>query len=137
MTTTALLTTVEATAIATEMLSRLEDAWNDADGDAFGAPFTDDASFVNVRGELHVGATAIGAGHAGIFATIYAGSTNRMRLVEPRAAGGAVVATSRHTLEVPAGPLAGTHRATSTTVLVPQDGGWRIAASHNTLVTER
>ncbi len=122
---------------AREMLARLEDAWNRGDGAAFGARFTDDASFVNVRGELHVGATAIGAGHAGIFASIYAGSTNRMELVEARYAGGAVVATSRHTLQVPAGPLAGTHRATSTSVLVQRDGEWRMVASHNTLVAER
>ena len=123
--------------VAGEMLARLEDAWNRADGVAFGAEFTDDASFVNIRGELHVGAAAIGGGHAGIFATIYADSTNHMELVEARYAGDAVVATSRHTLEVPAGPLAGTHRATSTSVLAQQDGQWRFVASHNTLVVER
>ena len=60
-----------------------------------------------------------------------------MELVEARYAGDAVVATSRHTLEVPTGPLAGTHRATSTSVLAPQDGEWRFVASHNTLVAER
>jgi uncharacterized protein (TIGR02246 family) len=119
------------------MLARLQDAWNRGDGAAFGAPFTDDASFVNIRGELHVGAAAIGAGHAGIFAGIYAGSTNRMELVEARPAGDAVVATSRHTLEVPAGPLAGTHQATSTSVLAQRDGEWRMVASHNTLVVSR
>jgi len=130
-------TTTAPELVAGEMLARLEDAWNRGDGAAFGAPFTDDASFVTVRGELHVGSTAIGGGHAGIFATIYAGSTNRMQLVEARAAGDAVVATSRHTLDVPAGPLAGIHRATSTSVLVQRDGEWRMIASHNTLVTER
>ena len=130
-------TTTAPELVAGEMLARLEDAWNRGDGAAFGAPFTDDASFVTVRGELHVGSTAIGGGHAGIFATIYAGSTNRMQLVEARAAGDAVVATSRHTLDVPAGPLAGIHRATSTSVLVQRDGEWRMVASHNTLVTER
>jgi uncharacterized protein (TIGR02246 family) len=130
-------TVVAPELVAREMLARLQDAWNRGDGAAFGAPFTDDASFVNIRGELHVGAAAIGAGHAGIFATIYAGSTNEMELVEARWAGEAVVATSRHTLDCPTGPLAGIHQATSTSVLAPVDGEWRIVASHNTLVVER
>jgi hypothetical protein len=52
--------------------------------------------------------------------------------------GGAVLATSHHTLSVPAGPLARTHRAMSTSVLVRDDadpGCWRVASTHNTLVT--
>src|SRR5690348_16864408 len=94
-----------ATAVATDLLSRLEDAWNRADGAAFGAAYRPDASFVTVQG-LHIeGAEGIGAGHAGIFATIYAGSVNAMQLVSAReVADGVVVAVSHHTLQVPAGP---------------------------------
>ena len=55
------------------------------DGPAFAAPFAVDADFVNIRGEHFRGRAAIGAGHAAIFQTIYAGSTNNYEL-ETRAA---------------------------------------------------
>jgi uncharacterized protein (TIGR02246 family) len=67
----------DAAAVATPIFQQLEDAWNAADGAAFGARFTDDADFVNVRGEHFQGRAAIAAGHAGIFRSIYAGSRNQ------------------------------------------------------------
>jgi uncharacterized protein (TIGR02246 family) len=122
--------------VATEVLSRLETAWNAADGAAFGAAYRPDASFVTVQGQHVEGAEGIGAGHAAILATIYAGTVNRMELVSARAlADGVVLAVSRNTLQVPAGPLAGTHQAMFTSVLVRDpEGGWSVAASHNTLI---
>jgi uncharacterized protein (TIGR02246 family) len=125
-----------ASATATAVLGRLENAWNAADGTAFGAVYRPDASFVTVQGHHIEGAQGIGAGHAGIFATIYAGSVNTMELVSARElADGVVLAVSHHTLQVPAGPLAGTHEAMSTSVLARDlDGGWSVAATHNTLI---
>jgi uncharacterized protein (TIGR02246 family) len=124
-------------AIARDVLARLEGAWNAGDGAAFGAPYTPDASFVTIRGELHHG-PEIGFGHAQIFATIYAGSTNRMELLEAhRVSDDVIVATSRNTLEAPHGPLAGVHAAMSTSVLVRSDDEWRIATTTNTLVGAR
>ena len=67
--------------MAHEVLGRLEAAWNGGDGVAFGDVYAPDASFVTIRGEHIVGDAAIGAGHDGIFRTIYAGSVNRMELV--------------------------------------------------------
>ena len=120
--------------IARDVLARLESAWNAGDGTAFGAPYQPDASFVTIRGEVAHG-PAIGAGNAAIFATIYAGSTNRMELLEAqRLSDDVIVATSRNTLEAPHGPLAGVHAAMSTSVLVRTGDEWRIAATHNTLV---
>lgn len=125
--------------VALEVLERLEAAWNDADGTAFGANYTPDASFVNIRGEHIVGSEAIGAGHAGIFSTIYAGSVNRMELVRAsEISEGVVLAVSVNTLNCPAGPLAGRHQAMSTSVIarpVDGEGPWHIVSSHNTLVT--
>ena len=128
--------TTEAQTVATEALARLESAWNAADGAAFGAVYTADASFVTIRGDRLLGAEAIGAGHAGIFATIYAGSVNRMELVRAESlAPDVVLAISANTLDSPAGPLAGVHQAMSTSVIVRQaDGAWRIVSTHNTLV---
>lgn len=123
---------------AAAVLRRLEAAWNAGDGQGFGAPYAADAAFVNIRGEHHRGRDAIAGGHAGIFATIYAGSTNRMELVDARhLADDVIVATSRNTLDVPSGPLAGIHAATSTSVLVRVGETWQIAVTHNTLEATR
>ncbi len=120
-----------------EVLGRLETAWNAADGTAFGRAYAADASFVNIRGEHIVGSEAIGAGHDGIFHSIYAGSVNQMEVVSAEElAPGVVLVVSRNTLDCPTGPLAGRHQAMSSNVVVRgEDGTWLVAASHNTLVT--
>jgi uncharacterized protein (TIGR02246 family) len=125
------------TTVAREVLSRLETAWNTADGAAFGAVYTPDASFVTVRGEHIVGRAAIGAGHDGIFHSIYAGSVNRMELIRAdEVADGVVVSVSRNTLDCPTGPLAGRHQAWSTSVIARTGAdSWQIVSTHNTLVT--
>ena len=46
-----------------------------------------------------------------------------------------IVARGRATLDAPSGPLAGTHHAVNTIVLVRTDDDWRGAAFHNTLIT--
>jgi uncharacterized protein (TIGR02246 family) len=66
---------MDPNSIVEQVIEHLESAWNSADGAAYAAPFTPDADFVNIRGELHSGADAIGAGHQGIFDSIYKGST--------------------------------------------------------------
>ena len=136
MTTAAPLVADTTTSVARDLLARLESAWNSGDGEAFGAVYTPDASFVTVRGDRVNGRHAIAAGHAGIFATIYAGSRNTMELVDARLlTEGVILATSDNTLECPSGPLAGTNLARSTKVLVRDDAGtWAIEATHNTLV---
>lgn len=104
---------------------------------AFGAVYAPDASFVTIRGEHLTGADAIGEGHAGIFASIYAGSRNQMELLRAEeVAAGVIVAISINTLDCPSGPLAGMHRAMSTSVIGrrSEDGDWRVLATHNTIV---
>jgi uncharacterized protein (TIGR02246 family) len=133
------VTTTRADAVALEVLGRLEAAWNDADGEGFGSNYAPDASFVNIRGEHLVGRTVIGAGHAGIFSTIYAGSVNRMELVRAdEISDGIVLAVSLNTLDCPSGPLAGVHQAMSTSIIATASGDAgrpQIVSSHNTLVT--
>jgi uncharacterized protein (TIGR02246 family) len=121
--------------IARRVLTRLESAWNDGDGPAFGSAYAEDAAFVTIRGEHLDGRAGITAGHAGIFATIYAGSTNRMDLIAARPiTPDVIVMNSTGTLTAPHGPLQGTHTAMSTSVLVRADDDWLIAATHNTLI---
>ncbi len=121
-------------AVVERLVRRLESAWNAADGDAFAAPFSVDADFVNIRAEHYRGRQAIAAGHAAIFRGIYAGSTNQCtleaaRLLAPDVALARVLAT----LDCPTGPLAGRHRARFTMVLTKGKTGWEIASFHNTL----
>jgi uncharacterized protein (TIGR02246 family) len=128
----------DATAVAREFYATLEKAWNDADGAAFAAPFTDDASFVDIRGVIHDGGPAeLSAGHQAIFDSIYKGSVVRIKLDGARAVGDDVIlARSRSTLDVPAGPLAGVILAVNSIVLVrADDEEWRAASFHNTPVT--
>jgi uncharacterized protein (TIGR02246 family) len=116
------------------VVRRLEAAWNAMDGSAFAAPFASDADFVTIRGEHFRGRPAIAAGHAAIFRTIYAGSTNQLilegaRLLRPDVA----LVHVQSLLDAPHGPLAGRHRARFSLVLTKEAGGWEIAALHNTV----
>ena len=122
--------------IAESVMQQLEDAWNTADGEAFGAVYSDHASFVTIRGDFVQGAAGIAAGHEEIFSTIYAGSRNHMEVLDAQPIGDdVIIANSRSTLESPAGPLEGVHHAMSTSVLVRDGESWRVAATHNTLIT--
>jgi uncharacterized protein (TIGR02246 family) len=117
------------------IVKSMEAAWNAGDGAGFAAPFAADADFVTIRAEHLRGREAIGAGHAMIFRTIYAGSVNRMevesaRLLRPDVA----LAHVRATLDAPTGPLAGRHDARFSLVLIREAAGWQIASLHNTLV---
>jgi uncharacterized protein (TIGR02246 family) len=136
---TATRQSTDPTTVALDVLDRLQTAWNSADGVAFGRVYRPDATFVTIRGEHIVGSEAIGAGHDGIFHTIYAGSRNRMALIRAdELADGVVLAVSVNTLDCPSGPLTGRHQAMSTSVITRPgdgDGAWRIVSTHNTLVT--
>jgi uncharacterized protein (TIGR02246 family) len=130
--------TATAAAIGTALAQQLEQAWNQADGTAFAAAFTEDADFVDIRADHHQGHTAIGHGHQGIFDSIYAGSTVRYAMDTARwVAPGVVVAVVSSTLDAPTGPLQGVNHARFTLTVVERDGGWRIAALQNTLVPPR
>ena len=117
-----------------KIVGQLEAAWNAMDGPAFAAPFAADADFVNIRGEHFRSQAAIGSGHAAIFRTIYAGSTNHYEFETARLLRPEVALVHVHsTLDAPHGPLAGRHTARFSLVLTKENGGWEIAALHNTL----
>jgi uncharacterized protein (TIGR02246 family) len=120
---------------AAEFYARLERAWNAGDGAAYAADFAPDADFVDIRGARHHGAGAIAGGHQAIFGSIYSGSTVRYEVASVRElADGVLLVQADAALEVPAGPLAGSSRASSTAVLVRDGGRWQAVLMHNTLV---
>jgi uncharacterized protein (TIGR02246 family) len=116
------------------VVRRLEAAWNAMDGSAFAAPFAAEADFVNIRGDHFQGRAAIAAGHAAIFRTIYAGSTNQYTVEGARLLRPEVALVRVHAImDAPQGPLTGRHGARFTLVLTKESGGWEITAFHNTL----
>ena len=124
--------------IASSQFARMQRAWNDADGAAFGAVFSDDTDFVNIRGEHHRGdGTVVGQAHQALFDDVYAGSTvdyrpDIARLIAP----GCVLVVASATLVAPTGPLKGTNRSRITAAITDNDGRWTVTAFHNTLVRE-
>jgi uncharacterized protein (TIGR02246 family) len=117
-------------------MQRFQLAWNRADGAAFGEPFSTDAVFVAIRGDLHTGREVIAAGHQQIFDTIYAGSTVRYEVLDAREIDERViVAHVRGTIDAPGGPLAGEHACTITLVLLRHGDEYEVTAFHNTLIT--
>ena len=122
---------------ATEFYAGLERAWNAGDGGAYAADFAPDCDFVDIRGARHHSAGAVAGGHQGIFDSIYRGSTVRYDVASVRQlADGVLLVQADAALQVPAGPLAGSSRASSTAVLVQDGGRWRAVLMHNTLVAE-
>src|SRR4051794_17749013 len=121
---------------AEAFFAAIQAAWNDADGERYGAEFADLTDFVNIRGEHYRGDGAyIGAAHQGIFDSIYKGSTVSYEVDQARQlAAGVVVAQATSTLDAPSGPLQGTHQSKMTVVLVEEGGTWKATAFHNTLV---
>lgn len=116
------------------IVGQLETAWNAMNGVAYAAPFAADADFVTVRGEHFRGRDAIAAGHAAIFQTIYAGSTNRCTVESARLVGpGVALGHVRSTLDAPTGPLAGRRASRFSVVLTQGTDGWAIASLHNTV----
>ncbi len=128
----------QAANTARDIIGRLEAAWNAADGHAFAAPFTADADFVNIRGDYLRSREAIAQGHHAIFTTIYQGSTVHYELLQARLLTDDVMLVHvGAALHVPTGPMAGELRSVAMLVLARTDGGWQIAAFHNTLVAPR
>ena len=123
-----------AVPVAQGLFAQLEAAWNGADGAGFGAPFTDDADFVDIRGTHHRSRPAIAAGHQAIFDSIYAGSTVAYSVDGAReVAPGVIVSVATSTLDAPGGPLQGVHESRVSAVLVEGPSGWAVASFHNTL----
>jgi len=123
--------------IVSEIVLKLEMAWNAADGAAFAQQFAEDADFVNIRADHFHTREVIAQGHQSIFDTIYKGSVVRyqvdtVREISPQV----LLAHVKAILKVPTGPLAGEYDALYSLVLVPKGTDWHIASFHNTLVAK-
>ena len=129
-------TTTNTTTAVHDLVAKLERAWNSADGSAFGAVFTDDADFIDIRGSHHHGRTEIGHGHQAIFDTIYKGSNVQYSVVSATTIGdNAIFGIVAATLDVPSGSLQGVHESRISVLLINEaTTGWRVRSFHNTIV---
>lgn len=126
-----------ATRIATRLADHLATAWNAADGERYGAVFTEDASFVDIRGDHHRSRAAIGKGHHALFKGIYRGSTVTFEVTSASVLGNVVVAHAQVAMKAPGVPLPPNDGSTASFVIVDDGGTWRIASFHNTLRLKR
>ncbi len=122
---------------AKALIAELQAGWNAGNGEAFAAPFAEDADFVTVAGQHARGRQAIADNHNRIFSTIYKGSRVSMTLAQLRPLGdGLALMHIAPTLEVPEGPMAGTMDALMTTVVDDRFDRPQIVALHNVIVRD-
>ena len=123
------------------MLQTQQDAWNKNDAVAYAAVFAEDVDFINIRGQIASGRTAVTQLHTKIFAGPFQGSTVsiKLRSFKLLAAGVALVDTDQ-TVTGYAGLPPGIVPTTTGTlfthfkyVAVKQaDGSWAFTSGQNT-----
>ena len=126
-----------ADAAVRELFQRMLAAWGRGDGQAYGAPFTDDATYVGFDGSHTVGRDAIAVSHQRLFdtwlkGTRLVGQVDSVRLLAPDVA--LVRATGATVMPGKDRPV---RPSIQTLVAVKRDDDWRFAAFHNTRVVHR
>ena len=116
-----------------QIVKGLEDGWNNGDGQAFSAPFAEDADYVVVDGRYARGRSVIAMAHQTIFDTIYKGSFNKatveaVRFIRPDVA---VVRVHWH-LEAQISGQTRSSDARNTLVVTRDDEEWSITSFQNT-----
>lgn len=126
-----ILTPTDAGRVVDDILTAYRGAWNDADADAFGELFTDEASYVIFIGDALIGRAAITENHRDVFSTWHVGTKLRVQPLAIQILGSDVISV------VTAGGIDTDPDAIEldkfqTFTLVRTQSGWKIAAFHNT-----
>lgn len=119
-----------------------EAAWNNGNARAWGSVFSEDATFVNIRGEFYQGRTAIIQLHIRILEGPYKGShtTMSIRRITQLGDGIALIETDNEVSGFQALPpgVAATSAGILRTRLIyiarKQGGGWKIISAQNTAI---
>lgn len=117
-----------------EIVSQLCEGWNAGSGEAFAAPFTEDADYVIIDGRYVKGRPIIAVGHQQIFDTVYKGSHNTAVIKGIRFLRDDVALVH---VQWDLSWQQGEHSAISTLVLTKEDGSWGVAAFQNTRVERK
>jgi uncharacterized protein (TIGR02246 family) len=121
-----------------DLFQQMQDGWNQGNGQAFAASFTEDADYIVVNGTYLKGRQAIAAAHQQLFETRFQGSrlegflkhirflSDDIALVHlhgrPQVPGQAVPAPEQYSIQ--------------TLIGIRQDDGWRVTAFQNTLIQQ-
>jgi len=125
------------TQITESIAKQLEAAWNEMNGEKFAQPFTHYSDFINIRGMFLSKGTKekITEGHQAIFDSFYKDSKIIYEVSDAELLNEhTILAHIKAELNVPQGPLTGTHNSIITLVLIQENNEWKIRAFHNTLV---
>ncbi|MEV4313857.1 SgcJ/EcaC family oxidoreductase [Actinocrispum sp. NPDC049592] len=121
----------DRTAAITAVLDSLADAWARGDGDAYGAHFTEDATYITFVGTRYQGRDDIAGSHNTLFAKFLKDTKLAHEVLDVRFLGAdAAVVTTRGDTYKGEHPKKLTKVQTYT--FVRQDGHWLVAAFHNT-----
>nr|BBH87925.1 hypothetical protein KTC_26760 [Thermosporothrix sp. COM3] len=120
------------------LYQQLIDAWNNGDGQAYGAVFTEDASYVDVTGTNTQGRHAISASHQHMFQTFLKGSQlvatiTSIRFLRPDVA---LLHVLGNTLLPGQTELAPDRATMETAIAVKEQGKWLFAALQNTRIMQ-
>ncbi len=122
-----------------KVIAEMTEGFNRHDAEASTRMFKADADFVSVRGEIGLGREAAERGLRGIFETRAKLATLRtedvkIRFIRPDVAL-AHVTNELSGLVAPDGQWLPSHRELSLRVFVKDDGVWRVASFHNTMLS--
>lgn len=121
-----------------QLFQQFVDGWNQGDGQAFAAPFTDDADYIVWNGIYLKGRQAIAAGHQQIFETFYRGSQLEVAIKSIRFLRDDIALLHLHgrprfpgqTLPAPE------NYGIQTLIAIKQADGWHFTAFQNTLIQQ-
>jgi uncharacterized protein (TIGR02246 family) len=125
------------------MLLAEQVAWNANDNVTYASLYSDDADFINIRGQIFTGKAAIATVHGQIFAGPFKGSTIKitLRLFKLLSPGVALIDTDQEVTNFAFLPPGITPTSTGSLVthfkyvaLQQPDGSWKFTAGQNTAV---
>ncbi|MFI6429352.1 SgcJ/EcaC family oxidoreductase [Rhodococcus oryzae] len=124
--------TTEDRAAIDQAIDALVDAWGRHDADAYGAQFTDDATYVTYVGTYYRGRVDIVESHRVLFDKFVKGTRLADRVLDVRFLGAdAAVVTGRGDT-YKGDPPTKLSKVQTYAMVREADGRWRIAAFHNT-----
>ncbi len=119
-----------------DLFQELQDGWNQGDGQAYAAFFTEDADYIVVNGDYLKGRQAIAAAHQQLFETLFQGSRLEGFVKNIRFLSDDIALVHLHGRPQIAGQPLPTPEQYSiqTMVATRRADGWRITSFQNTLI---
>ncbi len=116
------------------LFQQMLDGWNEGNGEAYAAPFTENADYVVVDGKHLKGREAIAFGHQYIFQTVFKGSRAQGQVTDLRFLSADIALMhAEGVLHIPGhAGVVSEQPSTMTIVAIRQPDRWAFTALHNT-----